>query len=408
MKLPTASQLERAAICPGSAALPHVQNITPAAERGTAIHAFLQRAASVGRDAALVDVPNDWRPACEAIDLDSLPQVDASAYAAEVALAFNLTDGTARELGRNIGRDYTIAGDEMAGTADVLAVAQRSALVGDFKSGRGHVSRARDNWQLKFLVLAACRAYGRERGDAVIIRLRENDEPWFDHAEFDAFDLDEIESQLGNVVADIIDARADVAAGHLPKLVTGDHCRYCASFTHCPAQTGLMRTIVEDPRAITRAVSDQLTPANAADAYRKWRELKMLMDRVSDALVNYAIANPIDLGDGVVYGPVVSTREELDGTIGRQALIDWLYANHPQQHDSQTIAIADKACSFDITKKGIEEVARIIAQRTGVKIAPTTKSILQAIRDAGGSTIKTSARPKEHRPALSAPAEKGI
>lgn len=45
-------------------------------DRGAAIHAFLLRACSIGRAAALATVPEEHRAACAVLDVEELPRVE--------------------------------------------------------------------------------------------------------------------------------------------------------------------------------------------------------------------------------------------------------------------------------------------------------------------------------------------
>lgn len=65
----TASQLKRIKACPGSQHLPHVNESSAAAERGTAVHQFLEDCAAWGRAKALSKVPDKYRDICESIDV---------------------------------------------------------------------------------------------------------------------------------------------------------------------------------------------------------------------------------------------------------------------------------------------------------------------------------------------------
>ena len=69
----SASKLELLERCPSAGALSATWfESTPDQIAGTGRHRFMQRAAELGRDAALVEIPADapWRAQCEALVLD--------------------------------------------------------------------------------------------------------------------------------------------------------------------------------------------------------------------------------------------------------------------------------------------------------------------------------------------------
>lgn len=106
-----------------------------------------------------------------------------------------------------------------------------------------------------------------------------------------------------------------------------------------------------------------------------------------EQLYAYATVSPIDLGDGMVFGPVESAREQLDGAVARQALLDAFGQ-----------LAADRASEWEVTKSSIKKAAQSIAmERGGAKVAPIERELLEAVRAAGGVSIKHSTTTKEHR-----------
>ena len=94
------SSLARVERCPCSALLQQVDETSGYALDGRRKHSYLERAATVGRDAALAELPDDEREAAAAIDLAAMPWLQSGA--AEGAFALDLEHGTARELGRGL------------------------------------------------------------------------------------------------------------------------------------------------------------------------------------------------------------------------------------------------------------------------------------------------------------------
>src|SRR5689334_1996815 len=98
--LGSASARERNEECRASNVLDTVESSSPDADAGRVVHAFLYGVNTVGRTKALAAVPAPYRAICEVMDPADYP-TDPKAFAAEVALAYHVTKGTARELGRN-------------------------------------------------------------------------------------------------------------------------------------------------------------------------------------------------------------------------------------------------------------------------------------------------------------------
>jgi len=223
----TGSTYERTILCPVSAVLPQSPRDEPGepAERGIAIHTFLEDCSLDGRTEALARCPEKYREACEAIDTDSLPtELDH-----EVSFAYDWDKGTARYLGRGLNRDYgELSPTEIPLTVDVFGVHHESlaCYVGDYKSGWGDVTEAKANPQLRLGMLAACRHYGRDGGVIEILRVHEGS-TWRDTATMDAFDLAEEEERCRRVMCTVKRLHREETAGELlddTELTPGSHC----------------------------------------------------------------------------------------------------------------------------------------------------------------------------------------
>jgi RecB family exonuclease len=382
----SASQLQRVAVCPASAVLPRVDSVNAAAARGTALHSYLEAVPVVGRDEALASVPDEYRAACEALDLEALP-VCAVRYAAEVAFALDPRTGAARELGRSMGRDYSGAkGHEIVGTADVVGLSEDGSTLAvlDYKTGRGaDLAKAERNWQLRFLALAGCRTYGATSAHVALVHVHENGTAHYDSAVFDAFDLAVIAHDLARLANRVAFAERSVRAGEPPLATTGEHCKWCPCLPYCPAQTALVRTVAGEIDEWDRPV----TPADAARAYERVKALKAALARVERNLYTYAAGTPIPLPNGLVLGQVETTREEVDGEIARRVLAEL----HGQD-------VADRACEWSTSKAAIERALRPVAASTEQKITHLKKSALAAIAAAGGITRNTTTSVREHAP----------
>ena len=376
--------------CIGSAVLPTVARSSEFAQRGTAIHKFLHDALSESREKALAAVPEEWRDACAALDLERLPTCRPDAFAGEVSLAFDIDTGKGRELGRNLGRNYAKGPSEIVVTTDVLALTADGdgVYVGDFKSGHTRVTAAKRNPQLLAGAVAACRAYGRTRATVSVIYLREDGSPYYDQAELDALDIDAAAAELidlGNRARDA--ARAFQDNGTVPRLHIGSHCKYCPALVSCPAQAAIVKRMAAEPEQVVNDLKRMLTPETAAAAYERAKAIRNVLHLFDEALYAYAEQNPILLKDGRVLGPTESTRESVDGAIARKVLTE---LHGPD--------IGDSACTFASSKAAVKRALGVIATERGEPLAPLEREVLSAI-DASGGIIRTTTRAvKEHRP----------
>ena len=358
MYLPSASSLERASMCVGSAVLPRVESTNEAAEKGRALHAFLARVAEVGRDAALDEVSSEYRPLCEGIDLDVLP-VSSLHVAAEVALAYNPETGVARELGRNLDRAYRmVEATEFMGTADVICVGPDELFVGDYKTGMGLLTAARENWQLRFLALAASRVFERSKVRVAIIRILEDGTPLSDSAEFDAVDLDGIAVDLRDLGDRVGRAQELAFVGEAPPLATGTHCRWCKSLVYCPAQTALVKQLASNVDVVADDIFAALTPEHASTAWSRLKVIEEVVGRVREALYAYAREHTIVLQNGHVVGEVETQRRVIDGKVAF-GVLDRMFGQE----------VATSAVDLDASQASVERALRVVAEQTGSKLA---------------------------------------
>src|SRR5690606_19492231 len=380
----TMSRLPIVARCPASWALPHAEEAEPSepSRRGRAIHAFLADVSVHGREAALERVPEEYRAICEAIDTDKLP----THLAHEVAFRLNLRTGAARELGRNIDRNYELDRSDwdeycIDGTADLVGIDDEddAVVVYDYKTGWSAQDDAADHWQIKALALAAARAYGKSNARLGIIRVWESGTVSYDVATFDAFDLDRIEVDLCAVLDRRFEAVNEIRAGRVPTVTTGRHCRYCPAFHACPAQVALVRQAAAAPEDLERRFAELITPENAALAYHRIVEVQMVLDRVMKQIKALAEKAPIPLGNNRMLGSVERTRESI---VAEKAL--------PILRDHFGDEVARAAAEVSITKTRLRDALREYAQRTGEKLKHVEQQALELLRTSGGIQVSTS------------------
>lgn len=374
----TFSKLSLLEACAPAGVLPWVESSTEAARRGTVLHDFLYDVRALGRDAALERVPPDMREAAEDWDLDGLP-ADPSAFAGEVAFAIDLQAGTARELGRNIGRDYDAAGarpHEVVGAADALALVGADAVrVDELKTGWKYVPPPRRNLQVRAQLAAASLVYGRDDGIGVVHHRREDNSGWTERATFDALDHAETLDRLRQVQAGIEEARA---SGAVMRFREGEWCGTCPAIASCPAKMALVRELVErDTDQVVEAFGAMLAPETAGEAFQKLEAIEALVKRLKKVIHDYAAVTPIPLGDGRFYGLATSKRDSLDGRtvfhlideeMGREAAWD--------------------AVELKGTKAALERLVKKAIAGTGKKVTHEMKRLLAELERRRGLITK--------------------
>lgn len=384
--LPSGSQWERAFVCEASACLPGVEEATADADRGTAIHTYLATVGTLGRARALEDVAAEWREACAAIDLHEYPQVDPASYAHEVAFAIDWRTGRCRELHRGGGRDYASVGQyESACTVDVCALARAEGhgVVVEWKSGFHAVPPPRKNRQCQIEALMFARAFALNYVRVGVGYVRDG-RPWFAWDDFDALDLDVLESEFTRRAGVLIDAqRVYEETGRVFPSI-GEHCARCPAFNACPPHHELAARLASDgPFLELETKRLLLTPETAPIAVRRLRQAKQLLGKIEGAVQAYADhRGGINMGDGTIWGERKTTVEKLDGAVTRDAIRSYLQAL-AQPPDVQH-GIAEAAVSLATTKTKVEAAAKEIAKRCGLKTAPTARAILDEIRRRGG------------------------
>ncbi len=420
---PTGSKLDLHATCRLAACLPKAQRENPYANEGQAFHAFFHRVVAAqsppplisgpaldlpaARELALQEVPAELRAALALVRLETL-QLDPKAIAGEVAFAFDLATGKARELGRGLDRKYgELAPTEYAGTIDRAALmSDGGAYVGDYKRWGYSTPSCKRNRQMKFAALCVARAWAARYVDAEIVRIDDDGEPWSDTARFEAFDLDSFEEELRELD---LRMRADREAfekdGEIPEAALGEHCRHCPSLPYCPAKMALARAVLgQESEEIQRLARKEIlvTPENAPRIWSLVKQAKPLLEALEGALKDLARATPFVLEDGSVVGPVPwPVREVTDGAraavvvkelLGPEAeaaakevtvtlaginrgVKAWLSA-HPEKNARGVIGDTEERVFGELLKRGLArkiESVQIRAKRPKAEKKPTKK-----------------------------------
>jgi hypothetical protein len=377
----SASDLDRIEACPGSEALPHIGEISLEGEKGTRKHSFIADVAAYGFEEAVARAPEESR----------------DVYAAtEVAYAWDPPADTARELGRNIDRQYAQHGRkpyELAGTVDAVAVAGTRLIVGDWKSGRSRVRPAALNRQLHYAVVAAARALeaiGVVITEAVgfIGYAPDAGRPVFDVAPtWNTMGIDRLAGELQDILGTAAALKLeDVRPEHLR---VGPQCRYCPAFRHCPAQRAMLRLYADDAPPVAFPAETQ--PEHVANAWVARQLIEKRLEQLDQAIETYVEQRgEVALPDGRVlkiapgrptyrydapatqlllstkYGPEVAARAIEPSTTGpkiEDALRWWLSAGGGKGKITHLKRETDDA----LTRIG----ARVRTQKMGVRaVAP--------------------------------------
>ncbi len=306
----SASKLELLERCPAAGALSAAWfESTPDQIAGTGRHRFMQRAAELGRDAALVEIPADapWRAQCEALVLDDVPAGDY-----ELAYAYDTATDTARFLGPWLDRAYDVSATEVSGTADLVCppTAERPRwLVVDFK-GDDDVAPATVNLQVGFYALAVARLYGVDEIDVAIGYLRHGGGIRWDRATLGDFDIEAVASRVRDVASRIATARAALTAGAGLDYAVGMHCRWCSSLTFCPANTATARAWIAGDAPSTDALA-KLSDEDAGRAWALSKALEEQVERVRAVLRERALVRGLPLPDGERLVPVETATRTL-------------------------------------------------------------------------------------------------
>lgn len=378
-RLPTFSNLNRAATCAPSAVLPRWPTTGGRArERGLAIHRYLELVPQVGAAAALKQIPSTWedggtpaggpRRDCEAINLEELPLGPNTRQ--EVAFAYDARADAGRELGAGLNREYPELGPaELCGTADVVLRADDVVYVADFKSGWRHVPRARDNLQVRALALAACRAYDVEEAEVAIIRLDRDGHAVWDTAGFDMFDLVAIAAQLRGLVAAIEAEAAWIAerGAAAARVTYGDHCTFCEAVRSCPAVDGFARRLVEHATGKRAGegmpIAEMVRLVEVAERYGS--ELRQVLETM------VANAGVVKLPDGRRYGRVEKTR---DAFANSAAVKLWF----EQQGLGELLPLVQKDAEPKMLVGGLAAVAEALVAREGGGLKKPREALLRA------------------------------
>lgn len=365
---PTGSRVHRVWKCPPSAVLPQVvedeSRYEPARNKGRAIHAYLERVKAIGEIAAQAEATLSREQAmkiCEcfgllqveerlkdnqrllsllkALDISNLP-VD---LATEVAFAWNWRLRTARELGRNLNRNYEQVdppidwGSEIPCTLDVVGVAASSpasassrGYVGDYKSG--HSKYPPPDAFGQTLLGASCvrSAYGADDCVVELIHIHDDGDHHRVRRIVDGWDLDVFERELQAAMGYVEHWEEEYADGRAVAATEGAWCDYCPAYMACPAKVALVRRIpaelaqlgIEPDPATGKLELRQgmISVRNAADAWMVLEQIAEAVNKAKEQVIGIASFEDIALPDGRVIGRQLTEKRQLNANIAAEVL----------------------------------------------------------------------------------------
>ena len=289
-RLPSFSQWDRAMACEQSEALPHVRTTSPYAARGTALHRYMQVYVDASRDraAALAAIPAEYQEEAARIEVSAF--TFPAEVATEIAVGVDLLDGEARTLDA-IDRAYPEPRTawETHGTVDLFGRDDDGVLiVMDYKFGFAESEHA-DSIQLALGAWAAlaltpdatrCEVAHVRLLDGIKLYPEWRPEPY-------------TRDSLRPILARMLAFSARLRAGEPRETYNvGHHCTYCPALRLCPAQGDLLM----------RAAHGCGKPEDYAAAYEHVTAVERVLKAAKDQLRTHALAAPIPLADGRVYG----------------------------------------------------------------------------------------------------------
>ena len=185
----------------------------------------------------------------------------------------------------------------------------------------------------------------------------------------------------------------------------GRHCKYCPAWTSCPSQVGLMRAAIHRPDDV-EARFRRLLAEDATRAYQLARAVKDLASRLMSEAHEYArTVAPIQMGNGMVYGPVATQQEKLDGA-ATYRVVERLLGR-----DAADVAVEMKATKASV-KRAVEHAkghGLMVATPGGpapIKaVAPVVRQVLEVLDGIGGVARKDAVKVEEHALQITAGAE---
>lgn len=374
----TISGLPRLELCRAAGVLPHFPG-PPShyARRGTALHRFLELVAQgVSREAAALEVAEEYRREALALDLEALPHSQGT-WRAEVAFAYDYETGAARELEVR-EREYPELGEtEVAGTADLVGLDGDTVLVLDVKTGHAYLGRPKDSLQLLGYALAAAATYKATKARVMYLFVREDEEPFLVQDELDELALAAAADRVREV------CRPELGE---PTPVPGDHCRYCPAFRGCPAHTRMLAMLTTDVKHARGALGSStleavpvIQPAHLPIIFERIKLVRDMLERLeAEAKDAVRACGEVPMPDGKVLAEVEVVTETFDPDIGAGVLAEVF---------GPEAAAAAVKVKKSLTKKAIDELVRARCAQTREKMTHVWSELHAQMNERGGIVL---------------------
>ena len=313
--LPSASGLDRAVACTASVVLPQVSTSSPAAERGTAMHTYLEKVAR-GDDpiVAVESAPEQYREWLRLIDVTKLFEDRSQNLDIEQAFALDVATSKVRFITKLSDRDYGPVSDtEFVGTLDLsYRAASGRLVVRDYKSGM-NLGDPSSKMQLRFFALCYHLLLGKTEVDVEFVYVDEDGTITTERAEtpLGVLEFQETLGALRELSGAVATSRSAYALGTFPTVKPGDHCRYCGAYQHCPAKPSLLKTALPDVEFVAGSLA-LMSPERIGAAYLKLQEIKNLTKHIDDVIRECVEQQDLPLGNGKRLTMASSSRSSFD------------------------------------------------------------------------------------------------
>ena len=324
--------------CPAREAFPHAKDTSEAADRGNALHEFA-RVCTVNpaaREAALADVPEEWRVTAKGMNLE-LALDGLEVIGCERAYALNVKTRTTRFIGTNIGRDYgALEPYEIPFTIDVEARTMGSPVELDYKSGQ-YIGPVKDHWQRRVCATGLMFFYDAPTAISRVAYIWENGSIHPDGHEFSMIDAEDFCDVLVRAVDAVAAAKAEFAAGRMPTVYPSDDaCKYCPAMTSCPYMTNFARSMLSTLKAIE--TGPDLIALTGEQLGAVWEQLKIaekIVELQLTALKKIAVESPIPVGELYVVRPKTMSKTSFDAAAARGLITTLLGRTGANDEDIQ-------------------------------------------------------------------------
>jgi len=122
-------------------------------------------------------------------------------------------------------------------------------------------------------------------------------------ATYSAFDLDSFGDTLIEIRNGVARMREVVRSGETPTVNEGPWCRYCASFSACPAKAALVRNMLPELDALRGRIA-MMTLEERGKAWAKYKQIKPVFEAVEAALKEAAAVDSLPLPNGKWVGEI--------------------------------------------------------------------------------------------------------